>query len=107
VVFDCKGIFISHSFVINLPTEVKLGEIIMDRLIPNCNLSKRGDRRASKGKRRPFGDLAGTGDEDVFRVILLGGAGALAPAAASLPGARPAQRGRQTGPGTLDRRPGT
>jgi len=42
---------------------------------------------------RSAGQLAGAGDEDVFRVTLLGGAGTVAAAAGSLPGARPAQRG--------------
>jgi len=79
----------------------------MDRLLPNYKLSKCGDRRAAKGEGHPPGDLAGAGDEDLFRAVLLGGTGAVAAAAGSLPGGRPAQRGRQTGPGTLDRRPGT
>ena len=93
--------------MINLPTEAKVGEIIMDRLILKCKLSKCGDRRAAKGKGHPPGESDGTGDEDVFRAMLLGGTGTVAAPAGSLPGARPAQRGRQTGPGTLDRRPGT
>jgi hypothetical protein len=93
VVFDCKGFFISHSFVINLPTEAEVGEIIMDRLVPNCRLSKRGDRRAANGKGHPPGDLAGAGDEDVFRAMLLGGTGTVAAPAASLSGVRPVQRG--------------
>lgn len=42
MVFDCKSFFISHWFVINLPTEAKVEEIIMDGLIPNCKLSKCG-----------------------------------------------------------------
>ena len=74
-VFDCKSFFISHSFVINLPTGAEVSEVIMDRLIPNCKLSKCGDRRAAKGQGHPPGELAGTGDEDVFRAILLGCAG--------------------------------
>jgi hypothetical protein len=64
----------------------------MDRLILNCKLSKCGDRRAAKGKGHPPGELAGTGDEGVFRAILVGGTGTVA-APAGPPGARPAQRG--------------
>jgi hypothetical protein len=92
VVFDCKGFFISHSFVINLPAEAEVGEIIMDRLVPNCKLGKCGDRRAAKGKKHPPGELAGTGDEAVFRAILVGGTGTVA-AAAGPAGAGPVQRG--------------
>jgi len=42
---------------------------------------------------RSAGQLAGAGDEGVFRAILLDGTGTVAAAAGSLPGARPAQRG--------------
>jgi hypothetical protein len=74
-VFDCKSFFISHSFGINLPTEAEIGKIIMDRLILNSKLSNCGDRRAAKGEGHPPGELAGTGDEEVFRATLLSGAG--------------------------------
>lgn len=93
MVFDCKGFFISHLFVINLPTEAQVGEIIMDGLIPNCKLSKCGDRRAAEGEGHPPGELPETGDQKAFWAILIPGTGTVAAPAGSLSGAHTAQRG--------------